>query len=139
MVGLLDIAPLTEKVAVGGQNIDVVGVSAAGIVSLIARYPEVKMLMAGKEVDVGALMAIGGDAVAALIAASVGYPGDEKQEAAAAKLSLQVQMDILAAAIRVTIGPNGIGPFLEKLTAMVNIKEGAEALARVRGTKSPKR
>ncbi|RUW73686.1 hypothetical protein, partial [Mesorhizobium sp. M2A.F.Ca.ET.067.02.1.1] len=101
MVGLLDIAPLTEKVSVGGKSLVVYGVSASGLVSLIARFPEIRMLMNGKEVDVGSLMTIGGDAIAAIIAAGIGLPGDEKQEAAAARLPLEIQADILAAIIKV--------------------------------------
>ncbi|RWC29846.1 MAG: hypothetical protein EOS70_23445 [Mesorhizobium sp.] len=135
MAGLLDIAPLTEKVRVGGATVEVSGVSAGGIVAMIARFPEFRMLMTGKDVDVASLVSMGGDAVAAIIAAGVGFPGDEAQEAAAARLPLEAQADILAAIIKVTL-PNGIGPFLEKLTALLAVKGGAEALAKVRATKS---
>lgn len=134
MVGLLDIAPLTEKVSVGGATVEVSGVSASGIISLIARFPEFRLLMTGKEVDVGSLIAMGGQAVAAIIAAGVGFPGDEAQEAAAARLPLEAQTDILAAIIKVTL-PNGIGPFFEKLTALLAVKDGAGALAKARATK----
>lgn len=138
MVGLLDIAPLTEKVSVGGKHLAVYGISAKGLVSLIARFPEIRLLMNGKEVDVASLMAIGGEAISAIIAAGVGFPGDDKQEDAAGRLPLETQADILAAIIKVTL-PNGVGPFIDKLTAMLAVKgDGAGALAKALATKSPK-
>ncbi|RWF44297.1 MAG: hypothetical protein EOS65_02665 [Mesorhizobium sp.] len=138
MVGLLDIAPLTETVPVGGAQIEVFGVSAKGVVSLLARFPEVRMLMNGKEVGVDRLMQMGGDAIAAVIAAGVGLPGDEEQEQIAARLPIEAQADLLAAIIKVTL-PNGIGPFVEKLTALGAIVGSvAEASPKVQVTKSPK-
>lgn len=138
MVGLLDIAPLTEKVSVGGKQLAVYGISAKGLVSLIARFPEIRQLMNGREVDVGSLMNIGGEAISAIIAAGCGYPGDDKQEEAAGRLPLETQADILAAIIKVTL-PNGVGPFIEKLTAMLAVKgDGAGALQKALATKSPK-
>ncbi|TGQ69517.1 hypothetical protein EN829_015040 [Mesorhizobium sp. M00.F.Ca.ET.186.01.1.1] len=137
MVGLLDIAPLTEKVTVSGKQIEVFGVSAAGIASLITDFPEIKKLMSGKEVDVSSLLAMSGDAIAAVIAAGVGHPGDEAYQTAAGRLPLEAQVDILGAIIKVTL-PNGIGPFLEKLTALLAVKDGAVALAKAPATKSRK-
>lgn len=138
MVGLLDIAPLTEKVTVSGKQLAVYGVSAAGLVNLISRFPEIRQMMNGREVDVASLMNIGGEAIAAVIAAGIGFPGDEKQEAAAGRLPLEAQADILAAIIKVTL-PNGVGPFIDKLTAMLAVKgDGAGALQKALATKSPK-
>jgi hypothetical protein len=45
------------------------------------------MLMTGREVEADQLLAMGGDAVAAIIAAGCGYPADDKAESVAAKLS----------------------------------------------------
>ena len=67
-------------------------------------------------------MAMGGNAVAAIIAAGCGYPGDEQPETVAGKLSLDAQADLLAAILRLTL-PKGIGPFVEKLTALGGILE----------------
>lgn len=137
MVGLLDIAPLTEKVTVSGKQIEVFGVSAVGIASLITEFPEIKKLMSGKEVDVSSLLAMSGSAIAAIIAAGVGHPGEEAYQAAASRLPLEAQTDILGAIIKVTL-PNGIGPFFEKLTALLAVKDGAGALAKAPATKSRK-
>lgn len=38
MVSLVDIAPATERVTVRGQEIEVSGVSAAGVAQLLARF-----------------------------------------------------------------------------------------------------
>ena len=50
MVGLVDIAPAVECVDVQGTPVSVHGVSAKGLAGLLARYPELRMLMTGKEV-----------------------------------------------------------------------------------------
>lgn len=97
MVGLIDIAPAAEIVDVQGGSVTVYGVSAKGLAYLLGRFPELRKLMTGKEVQAEQLMAMGGDAVAAIIAAGCGYPGDETAEAVAGKLSLDAQADLLAA------------------------------------------
>ena len=117
MVGLIDIAPNVETVDMQGTSVTVHGVSAKGLAHLLGRFPELRMLMTGQEVEAPALMAMGGDAVAAIIAAGCGYPGDEQAETVAGKLSLDAQADLLAAILRLTL-PKGIGPFVEKLTAL---------------------
>jgi enoyl-CoA hydratase/carnithine racemase len=120
MVGLIDIAPAVETVDVQGAPVTVYGVSAKGLAHLLGRFPELRMLMTGQEVQTEQLMAMGGDAVAAIIAAGCGYSGDETAEAVAGKLSLDAQADLLAAILRLTL-PKGIDPFVEKLTALGSI------------------
>ena len=77
MVGLIDIAPSVETVDVQGTSVTVHGVSAKGVAHLLGGFPELRKLMTGQEVEAEQLMAIGGDAVAAIIAAGCGYPGDD--------------------------------------------------------------
>jgi hypothetical protein len=124
MVGLIDIAPVVEIVDVQGASVAVHGVSAKGIAHLLGRFPALRMLMTGQQVETEQLMTMGGDAVAAIIAAGCGYPGDEAAEAVAGKLSLDAQADLLAAILRLTL-PRGIGPFVEKLTALGGILDAA--------------
>jgi hypothetical protein len=69
-------------------------------------------------------MPVGGDAIAAIIAAGCGYPGDDQAEAVAGKLSLDAQADLLASILRLTL-PKGIGPFVEKPTALGGILDAA--------------
>lgn len=117
MVGLIDIAPKIETVDVQGTCVTVHGISAKGVAHLLGRFPELRMLMTGQEVETEQLTAMGGDAVAAIISAGCGYPGDEKAEAVAGRLSIDAQADLLAAILRLTL-PVGLGPFVEKLTAL---------------------
>ena len=144
MVGLIDLAPRTEAVDVDDACVAVHGISAKGVAHLLGRFPELRKLMSGQEVETGQLMAMGGDAVAAIIAAGCGYPGDEKAEAVAAKLAIDAQADLLAAIVRLTL-PAGLGPFVEKLTALGGILDtqsepGAGAVPSVtaRASRSPK-
>jgi hypothetical protein len=120
MVGLIDIAPSVKTIEVQGTPVTVHGVSAKGLAHLLSRFPELRMLMTGQEVQAEQLMSMGGDAVAAIIAAGCGYPGDETAETVAGKLSLDAQADLLAAILRLTL-PKGVGPFVEKLTALGSI------------------
>lgn len=138
MVGLIDIAPATETVDVQGKPVAVLGVSAKGLAHLLARFPELRRLMSGQEVQADQLLAMGGDAVAAVIAAGCGHPGDSTAEAIAGTLSLDLQADLLAAILRLTL-PRGIGPFVEKLTELGSLL-GVEDAQSATGpdTKSPK-
>ncbi len=117
MVGLVDIAPATERVAVRGQEIEVSGVSAAGVAMLLARFPDLRKLFGGRDVGMEEMMAVGGDLVTAIIAAGTGSPGDPAAEEAAGRLGIDEQADLLSAILRVTL-PKGVGPFVEKLLAL---------------------
>lgn len=137
MVGLIDIAPATEAVEVEGSKVEVHGVSASGLAHLLGRFPELRKLMTGMEVDAGQLMAVGGEAVAAIIAAGCGYPGDERAESLAARLSLDTQADLLGAILRLTL-PKGLGPFVAKLTALGSILDVDARSNTAQASTSPK-
>ena len=124
MVGLIDVAPRTETIEAQGASVTVHGISAKGVAHLLGRFPELRMLMTGQEVQTEQLMTMGGDAVAAIIAAGCGYPGDEKAEIIAGRLSIDAQADLLAAILRLTL-PGGLGPFVDKLTALGGILHAA--------------
>src|SRR5436309_5782252 len=115
MVGLVDLAPRVENVPVEGAEVAVQGISAKGVAYLLGRFPDLRRLMTGQDVGVDQLLASGGEAVAAIIAAGCGVPGDERAEAVAGNLPIDVQADLLAAVLRLTL-PQGIGPFVAKLT-----------------------
>jgi hypothetical protein len=136
MVGLIDIAPKVEMIDVQGTPVAVHGVSAKGLANLLSRFPELRKLMSGQEVEAEQLMAMGGDAVAAIIAAGCGYPGDEKAEAVAGRLAIDTQADLIAAILRLTL-PAGLGPFVEKLTALGGLLD-ADPSATAPVSKSPK-
>ena len=59
MVGLLDIAPLTQTVTVRDHPIEVTGVSAKGVAQLLLRFPELRALISGRDVGLDQLLALG--------------------------------------------------------------------------------
>lgn len=125
MATLLDIASVSEFVEVPGpggkkQQVEVFGVSAEGIAMLFNRFPEIRMLMTGKALDQKALQKLAAPAIAAVIAASTGTPGDKAAELAASRLPLSAQMDILEKTVKLTM-PDGMGPFVERLTALAGM------------------
>ncbi|WP_291207084.1 hypothetical protein [Hyphomonas sp.] len=127
MVGLIDIAPLTKTVTIRDVAVEVSGVSARGIAQLLARFPELRALVTGREVAIENLLTLGGDVVAAIIAAGTGIPGDTAAEQAADRLSIDEQADLLVAVIELTM-PRGLGPFVEKLSRLGLGPDGASAM-----------
>jgi hypothetical protein len=117
MVGLVDIAPITSSVVIRGQDIIIAGVSARGIALLLARFPELRAVMTGREVALDDLLKLGGDVIAAIIAAGTGAPGNAQAEAAADNLTLEEQADLLGAIVELTM-PRGLGPLVEKLSRL---------------------
>lgn len=116
-IGLLDLAPVARTVQVDGQAVNVYGVSAEGIAYLLQRYPDLLGLFAGDvTLDSALASKIGPQAIASLIAVGCGYAGEQmtKAEARAAKLGVEVQLNILEAVMDQTV-PGGIAPFVERL------------------------
>lgn len=116
MTGLLDLVPPADKVQVNGSQIPVYGVSAAGIAHLLGRFPELREMMAGREVEASRLMAMGGECVAAIIAAGCGHPGDAEAERIAGLLPAHTQAELIGPIVKLTF-PRGVGPFVERLIA----------------------
>ena len=117
MVGLVDIAPVTSTILVRGQDITITGVSARGIALLLARFPELRAVITGREVAMDDLLKLGGDVIAAIIAAGAGAPGDVYAEEAADNLTLEEQADLLAAIVELTM-PRGLSPLVERLSRL---------------------
>jgi len=117
MVGLVDIAPVNSTVSIRGQDIIITGVSARGIALLLARFPELRALVTGREVGLDALLRLGGDVIAAIIAAGTGAPGDLDAEKYADNLTLEEQADLLAAIVELTM-PRGLSPLVERLSRL---------------------
>ena len=123
MVGLRDIAPSTKTVSVGGVDVPVYGVSAKGVAYLFERFPELRKAFMRKEVDASeftpeALMKLIPDGIAAVIACGCGSAGDAEAEEIASKLGVSDQATLLEAIMAQTM-PQGVGPFVERLNALM--------------------
>ncbi len=116
MAGLADIIPASEVV----HGVTIRGISFRAVGDLFARFPELNALLGGT----ASPASVGGDAVAAIIAAGCGCAGDPEQEGLAGNLPVDVQLDLLVAVIGLTIGKKGIGPFLQKLAALGGVADG---------------
>jgi hypothetical protein len=114
-LSLLDIAGATEDVPVGDSFITVSGISAQDGLAIMRRFPQLTSLLGGfKAAD---LLTVAPGALSVIIAASVNKMGDEEYEAAAAKIGVEIQWDILEAIGRLTF-KNGFGPFGERIMAL---------------------
>lgn len=120
MVGLIDLAPSTRTIRVGGEDVAVFGVSAQGIAALLQQFPELQALFMEGDVEMSPdnLMKTVPKAVAAVIAAGCGYPGDPKAIEVASKLAVANQFALLKAILELTM-PEGVGPFMEALNGLV--------------------
>src|SRR3954465_14656418 len=137
MSGLMDIAPAGVSVPVGGVTVMVAGVSARGVVSLLAMFPELKSVLAGRKLDMtpADMLEKAPDAVAAIIALGCGHAiEDVAAIERAASLPLEAQLDLLDAVYKATM-PQGFGPFVEKIGALGLID--AARSGNVAGSKSP--
>ena len=114
MAGLTDIIPPSEVV----HGVTLRGISFKAVADLFGRFPEIGAVMSGTTPT-----SFGGDAIAAIIAAGSGYAGDAAQEAAASNLPADVQLDLLSPIIRLTIGPKGLGPFMQRLATLGGIEQ----------------
>ena len=121
MKTLLDIADTTRAVTIGDDEIEVRGVSARGVIAILRRFPAFGALVNGKagDLDAQTLIDHAPDAVAALIAAGAGFPGNDQAEAKADGLPAPVQIDLLEAIVSLTL-PEGLDPFLDRLAGLMD-------------------
>lgn len=138
-VGLLDIAPATERVPVrGNQTVDVSGISMAGLASIIRRFPVIGEMVSGGAPDltVDKISKLVPDAMAVIIAVGCGYIDDPLAEAHAASLPADVQANLFGAIVRLTL-PGGLGPFTETLTALARSFSVESVLTKESDTTKP--
>jgi hypothetical protein len=140
MADLLDIAPSTacEAVWIDGHRISVRGLSFNDAASIISRFPNVGDLFRGGFNPSVVLRLIEqlGAAVAPVIAAGCGHPGDEKYEQVAGAMVMENQAALLEPIWRLTC-PNGTRSFLERLMRIMGAGEGARKPKKLRSMKSP--
>lgn len=132
MPGLSDIARSFRTVKVGNTDVEVPGISAEGIAYLFHRFPIIKDLIGGKpNLEAEDLIKIAPEALAAIIAVGTGSMKPE-DEAVAAKLGAESQLALLEAIVKETM-PGGVGPFVEKLSALFQ-DLGVESISTQDGT-----
>ena len=140
MADLLDIAPsmAVEVVKIDGNRIIVHGLHADAIASIVARFPDLAMLLGGAGANIGPrLIERFGGAIGPIIAAGCGRLGDEKYERHASTLLIEYQLKLIKAIIGLTF-PNGLTSFIETVTALLaGAGEGDNKPVTVRLRKSP--
>lgn len=143
MTSLLDIGDLTETVELRGKKIEVRGISAEGLLVLLGKFPELRVIMTNgaDEKVIASLTEKLPQAVFAIIAAGCGDAGNEKAEAVAAKLSVGEQLDAFGKIWKLTF-PRGIVDFIKALETLAGELEGAAGIGSAvsgkdQDTKSP--
>lgn len=121
-LSLLDLGPLYTSVPVGdeGKSVKVYGVSARGIFHIFQRFPEVGLWFkngVGKKIDPKKLLAEAPGAIASIIAAGCGSPGNDEAELVADLMPIETQLDLLEAILRLTFS-KGFGPFVQRIVAL---------------------
>jgi hypothetical protein len=123
MSDFLSINPAPETITINGKKIPVHGISMTGFGSLIPRFPNLINDLNERMKKDGALTLIGimdvaGPAIGAILAAGLGYVGNEEAEQKAAQLDASTQLKLLDKIVEKTM-PDGIGPFVEEWTKLM--------------------
>jgi len=134
MADLLDIAPATssEAVTIGdGRSVDVRLLNANDVAGLLARFPNLLSVLVGGLLDVATMMASGGQAIAAVIAAGCGHLGDEKAEAFAGSFTIEDQAKLIDTIFRLSF-PNGLSPVWQALDGIAaTLRRGVDDAPKV--------
>lgn len=119
-LSLTDIGAPRETVKIGDKELDVYGLSAENLIDLLQRFPEAGKWLSPGAVDVKEMLAAAPKFLQAVIAAATGKPGDAETEAVAARLAIEVQLDVLEATVRLTF-KDGFGPFVSRIATLLAI------------------
>ena len=123
MSDFLSINPAPETITINGKKIPVHGISMTGFGSLITRFPNLVNDINDRIKKDGALTLIGiidvaGPAIGPILAAGLGYVGNEEAEQKAAQFDASTQVKLLDKIVEKTM-PDGIGPFVEGWTRLM--------------------
>lgn len=124
-MSLKNLKPLSATVIIRGEPITVGGVTNDGIWGLYMRFPIIPKWLSGNA-TMEDIMQSAPDALAAIIAAGCGDPGDPEAEAVASKLSIDETATLLEKIIPFTM-PDGLGPFVLKVNAIGLALAGPQA------------
>ena len=119
MNSLLDIGPLTEEVEIRGIKITVQGLTAGHLFQLFAEFPDMrKLLQVGEGSPQTIMLQLAPDLIAKIIAIATGMAGNAEVEAKAKTMGASDQLAVIAAVQRLSF-PDGIGPFVERVTQLM--------------------
>lgn len=118
MLGTLrDIAPVSQTIDVRGTEVVVQGIPMRAITGLMARFPALAKAINEQKVSIDLIFEAGPEAVAAVIAAGCGKRDDKETEEAADNLAIGDQLILIAGILEATL-PDGISPFIERLSKL---------------------
>lgn len=123
MSDFLSINPAPETVAINGKKVAVHGISMQGFGDLIPRFPNlIADLQSRLTKDGGlsllAIIDVAGPAMGPILAAGLGYPGNQEAEEKAAHLDASTQLKLLDKIVDRTM-PDGLGPFVEQWAGLM--------------------
>src|SRR5580704_14151253 len=102
-LSLIDIGPASESVSIDGErSVTVYGLGAKSLFALLQRFPQIGEWFKGGKINGPKFIMEAPDAVAAIIAASLGGVNDADIEEAVSLYGVETQVDILAAVARLT-------------------------------------
>jgi hypothetical protein len=145
MVSLADLVSVKTTVSIRGQEIPITGINANKLGLLIASFPEIRKMFAGRasELSIDELFKFGPQVVTTVIAlgtcddlaimddaGSYTLAGEPflQQLKAAHSLTIGEQVELLNGIFEKTF-PEGIGPFVERLKDLGLLDEGDAAAA----------
>lgn len=134
-LSLLDIGVDFRLVPVGKKKLRVQGISAESIFAVFARFPEVRSWLTPAGLKVDDMVKNAPAAIAAVIAACTGSPGNAKAEAVARALPIETQLDIVEAVAALSF-KNGFGPFVQRIVALGAAVRSVN-YGKAQGTSSP--
>lgn len=123
MSDFLSINPAPDTITINGKKIPVHGISMTGFGTLIPRFPNLMSDLTERVKKDGALslvaiIDVAGPAIGAILAAGLGYPGNEEAEKKAAQLDVSTQIKLLDKIVEKSM-PDGVGPFVEQWGALM--------------------
>lgn len=116
-LSLLDIGIPFELVPIGDKKLRVQGLSSEDVTAIFARFPDALKWLSPGGLKPEDMVKIGPEAIAAVIAAASGMPGNPEAESVARALPVEAQLDVLAATGRLTF-KSGFGPFVQRIVAL---------------------
>lgn len=131
MASLMDLGPLTEDVEIRGVTLTVRGLTASDLFRVFSQFPDVQTLVVQLGSPGAVMMNLAPDALAKIIASSLGYSNDPKAEQKAKDLGVADLLTILEVVQRLSF-PHGFGPFVERLikvggTPAIDLSQSSDA------------